>query len=48
VARRVDARGLFGLYDHLLELAGLVNHPLNRDLLLEDLLLRFDRLGGRS
>ncbi|MGB9671295.1 MAG: DNA polymerase III subunit delta' [Halothiobacillaceae bacterium] len=48
VARRIDARGLFGLYDHLLELAGLVNHPLNRDLLLEDLLLRFDRLGGRS
>lgn len=48
IARRVDARGLFGLYDHLIELSGLVNHPLNRDLLLEDLLLRFDRLGGRS
>lgn len=47
IARRVDARGLFSLYDHLLELGALVNHPLNRDLLLEDLLLRFDRLGGR-
>lgn len=48
IARRIDARGLFSLYDHLIELGGLVNHPLNRDLLLEDLLLRFDRLGGRS
>jgi len=48
IARRLDARALFGLYDHLIELAGLVNHPLNRDLLVEDLLLRFDRLGGRS
>lgn len=47
LARRLDARALFSLYDYLIELSGLVSHPLNRDLLLEDLLLRFDRLGGR-
>ncbi len=47
LARRLDARALFNLYDHLIELGRLVTHPLNRDLLLEDLLLRFDRLGGR-
>lgn len=47
IARRLDARALFSLYDELIKMGGLVNHPLNRDLLLEDLLLRFQRLGGR-
>ncbi len=46
LARAIDAQRLFELYDCLLEMKGLVHHPLNRDLLLEDLLLRIGRLGG--
>ncbi|MEW6446381.1 MAG: DNA polymerase III subunit delta' [Pseudomonadota bacterium] len=46
VAARLDARALFSLYDELLKTGGLVNHPLNRDLLLEDLLIRLHRLSG--
>lgn len=47
LVRSLDARALFALYDHLLERAGMISHPLNRDLLLEELLLRFAQLGGR-
>ncbi len=46
LAARLNARELFGLYDYLLELSRLINHPLNRELLMEELLIRFQRLGG--
>jgi len=46
LAARLNARELFGLYDYLVELSRLINHPLNRELLMEELLIRFQRLGG--
>ncbi|HES77008.1 MAG TPA: DNA polymerase III subunit delta' [bacterium] len=48
LAVRLNARELFGLYDYLLELSRLLNHPLNRELLMEELLIRFQRLGGHA
>jgi DNA polymerase-3 subunit delta' len=47
LAARLDARALFGLYDYLAEVGRLLNHPLNRDLIIEELLIRFQRLGGQ-
>ncbi len=46
LAARLNARELFGLYDYALEASRLINHPLNRELLMEELLIRFQRLGG--
>jgi DNA polymerase-3 subunit delta' len=48
LAARLDARALFSLYDYLAEAGRLLNHPLNRDLIIEELLIRFQRLGGQS
>ncbi|OYY73749.1 MAG: DNA polymerase III subunit delta' [Gammaproteobacteria bacterium 28-57-27] len=48
LAARLHARELFGLYDYLLESSRLVDHPLNRELLIEELLIRFQRLGGHA
>ena len=48
LARRLNARELFGLYDELLETSRLIHHPLNKELQLEELLIRFQRLGGHA
>ena len=48
LALRLHTRGLFDLYDYALEASRLVDHPLNRELLIEDILIRFQRLGGHT
>ena len=48
LAARLHARELFGLYDYTLEASRLIHHPLNKELLVEELLIRFQRLGGHA
>lgn len=48
LATRLNARELFGLYDYALEASRLLQHPLNKELLFEELLIRFQRLGGHA
>ncbi|MEW5837856.1 MAG: DNA polymerase III subunit delta' [Pseudomonadota bacterium] len=45
LARRLHTRSLFALYDEALEASRLINHTLNKELLIEEHLLRFQSLG---
>ena len=46
VVRRVNFRQLFVVHDHLLDLDNKLDHPLNKDLLLDDVLLSWQSLSS--